>query len=97
LYSKTFSNYAKELKITVNLELGSFLYVQLTNVNDGIISNKLLISDYFLLAKTHPNPKTEEIEKIYSEIQNGELSKVLDLLHYAIFDETENETGRLQS
>ena len=93
LYSKTFSNYAKELKIKVNLELGSFLYVQLTNVNDGIISNKLLISDYFLLAKTHPNPKTEEIEKIYSEIQNGELSKVLDLLHYAIFDETENETG----
>jgi hypothetical protein len=93
LYSKTFSNYAKELKITVNLELGSFLYVQLTNVNDGIISNKLLISDYFLLAKTHPNPKTEEIEKIYNEIQNGELSKVLDLLHYAIFDETENETG----
>lgn len=86
-------NYENELKINVPLELGSFQYVQLTNVNDEIISNKLLISDYFLLAKTHPNPKTEEIEKIYSEIQNGELSKVLDLLHYAIFDETENETG----
>lgn len=93
LHTQTFSNYEKELKIKVNLELGSFKYVQLTNVNDWIISNKLLISDYFLLAKTHPNPKTEEIEKIYSEIQNGELSKVLDLLHYAIFDETENETG----
>ena len=93
LHTQTFLNYEKELKTKLNLELGTFQYVQLTNISDEIISNKLLISDYFLLAKTHPNPKTEEIEKIYSEIQNGELSKVLDLLHYAIFDETENETG----
>lgn len=93
LYTQTFPNYEKELKTKLNLELGSFQYVQLKNFNDEVISNKLLISDYFLLAKTNPNPKTEEIEKIYSEIQNGELTRVLDLLHYAIFDETENEAG----
>jgi hypothetical protein len=44
-----------------------------------------------LLAKTHPNPKSEVIEKISSEIQNGELSRVLDLLYYALNDESEDE------
>ena len=91
LHSQIFSKYEQELKINLNPELGSFQYVQFANNSDEFISNKLLVSDYFLLAKTHPNPKTEDIERIYSEIQNGELSKVLDLLHYAIIDETENE------
>jgi hypothetical protein len=27
------------------------------------LSNKILVVDYFLVVKTHPNPKTEEIEK----------------------------------
>jgi hypothetical protein len=93
LHSQIFSKYEQELKIKLNPELGSFQYVQFSNNSDEFISNKLLVSDYFLLAKTHPNPKTEDIERIYSEIQNGELSKVLDLLHYAIIDETENEEG----
>ena len=93
LHSQKVSKYEQELKIKLNIELGSFQYVQLANSADEFISNKLLVSDYFLLAKTHPNPKTEDIERIYSEIQNGELSKVLDLLHYAIIDETENEEG----
>jgi hypothetical protein len=93
LHSQIFSKYEQELKIKLNPELGSFQYVQFSNNSDELISNKLLVSDYFLLAKTHPNPKTEDIERIYSEIQNGELSKVLDLLHYAIIDETENEEG----
>ncbi|MSP70354.1 MAG: hypothetical protein EXR20_08785 [Bacteroidetes bacterium] len=92
-HSQIFSKYEHELKIKLNPELGSFQYVQFSNNSDELISNKLLVSDYFLLAKTHPNPKTEDIERIYSEIQNGELSKVLDLLHYAIIDETENEEG----
>jgi hypothetical protein len=93
LHSQEISKYEQELKIKLNVELGSFQYVQLADNADEFISNKLLVSDYFLLAKTHPNPKTEDIERIYSEIQNGELSKVLDLLHYAIIDETENEEG----
>ncbi|MEZ5047798.1 MAG: hypothetical protein R2831_12500 [Chitinophagaceae bacterium] len=93
LYSQKISKYEQELKIKLNAELGSFQYVQFADSADEFISNKLLVSDYFLLAKTHPNPKTEDIERIYSEIQNGELSKVLDLLHYAIIDETENDEG----
>lgn len=93
LHSQIFPKFEQELKLRLNLELGTFQYVQLANNEGEVISNKLLISDYFLLAKTHPNPKTEDIERIYSEIQNGELSKVLDLLHYAIIDETENEEG----
>jgi hypothetical protein len=93
LYSQKIPKFEQELKIKLNLELGSFQYVQFANSSDEFISNKLLISDYFLIAKTHPNPKTEDIERIYSEIQSGELSKVLDLLHYAIIDETENEEG----
>lgn len=93
VYSQIFSKYEQKLKIKLNPELGSFQYVQFSNNSDDLLSNKLLVSDYFLLAKTHPNPKTEDIERIYSEIQNGELSKILDLLHYAIIDETENEEG----
>ena len=93
LHSQTFTQYQQEIKIKLDLELGSFQYTQFVNCLDVFISNKLLISDYFLLAKTHPNPKTEDIERIYSEIQNGELSKILDLLHYAIIDETEIEEG----
>jgi len=93
LHSQTISKYEQELKTKLNLELGSIQYIQFVNSADEFISNKLLVSDYFLLAKTHPNPKTEDIERIYSEIQNGELSKVLDLLYYAIIDETENEEG----
>ncbi len=92
-HSQIFSKYEQELKIKLNAELGRFQYVQFADSEDEFISNKLLISDCSLLAKTHPNPKTEDIERIYSEIQDGELSKVLDLLHYAIFDETENEEG----
>jgi hypothetical protein len=93
LHSQNISKYEQELKIKLNTELGSIQYVQFADSADEFISNKLLVSDYFLLAKTHPNPKTEDIERIYSEIQNGELSKVLDLLHFAIIDETESEEG----
>lgn len=93
LHSRILSKFEKELKLKLSLDLGSYHYVQLADTEEQSISNKLLVSDYFLIAKTHPNPKTEDIERIYSEIQNGELSKVLDLLHYAIIDETENDEG----
>jgi hypothetical protein len=90
---QTIPKHEQELKLKLNADLTGFLYVQFADSADNFISNKLLVSDYFLLARTHPNPKTEDIERIYSEIQNGELSKVLDLLHYAIMDETEMEDG----
>lgn len=67
-------------------------YIQFFHVDgEAPLSNKIIVADYFLLVKTHPNPKTEDIEKIYNEIQNGELTRVLDLLHYAIIDDTEDE------
>lgn len=91
--SEIISNFEQEQKLKLNVGIGSVQYIQLADNLDNFISNKLLVSDYLLIAKTHPNPKTEDIERIYSEIQNGELSKVLDLLHYAIIDETENEEG----
>ncbi len=93
LHTHKISKYEQELKIKLNVEIGKLQYVQFADITEEFISNKLLVSDYFLLAKSHPNPKTEVIERIYSEILNGELSKVLDLLHYAIIDETENEEG----
>ena len=93
LHSQKFPKYEQELKTKLNEEFGSFQYIQLSDGADEFISNKLLVSDYLFLTKTHPNPKTEGIERIYSEILNGKLSKVLDLLHYAIIDETEKEEG----
>jgi len=91
LYSQEISDFDNELKIRLNQELKHYQYVQLFNKKGEIVSNKILVSDYLLLAKTHPNPKTEDIERIYSEIQNGEQSKVLDLLQFAIFDDSEIE------
>lgn len=82
-----------EIELKLNIEEAQVQYVQLFQSESNVpISNKIIISDYFLVAKTHPNPKTEEIENIYSEIQNGELSKVLDLLHFAIIDEGEQDS-----
>jgi hypothetical protein len=94
LHIQQVPKYKEELRIKLNLKSKDIQYVQFTDSANKILSNKLLVSDYLLLAKTHPDPKTEEIERIYSEIQNGEnLSKVLDLLPYAFIDETENEEG----
>jgi len=92
LYYQEVPEYKQELKFKLK-ESTDIQYIQFADNALNILSNKLIVSDYLLLAKTHPDPKTEEIERIYSEIQNGELSKVLDLLHYAIIDEAENEEG----
>jgi len=91
--SSIIQKYEPEIKLKLDPDLTGFQYVQLADIDGTYLSNKLLLTDYFLLAKTHPNPQTEEIERIYSEIQSGELSKVLDLLNYAMIDETENEDG----
>jgi hypothetical protein len=62
--------------------------------NDTPISNKALLSDNSLLAKTYPNSKLTEIENIYNDIQNGDLTKFLDLLSYATSDEIEETDTR---
>lgn len=80
-----------EMKTKLSVSLQESHYVQLFDAEtDKPVSNKILLVDYYLLAKTHPNPKTEDIERIYNEIENGELSRVLDLLNYAILDDTES-------
>lgn len=82
--------FSMEMKAKPATSLQGVHHLQLHDeTNDSLVSNKILLSDHFILAKTHPNPKTEDIERIYNDIQGGELTKVLDLLHYAILDETE--------
>ena len=48
-HSQSISKYEQELKIKLNTELGSIQYVQFADTADEYISNKLLVSDYFLL------------------------------------------------
>ncbi len=82
--------FTHELKVRPSASLQGVHHVELYDkLTEKPVSNKALLADHYLLAKTHPNPKTEDIERIYNDIQGGELNKVLDLLHYAILDETE--------
>lgn len=91
LSSIQLEKYSSEISLKIT-QSRNCRYVQLFSTKNEVpISNKIIAADYFLLIKTHPNPKTEDIERIYNEIQNGELNKVLDLLHYAIIDDTEDE------
>lgn len=90
LYSIKLSIFSPEMKVKPATSLQGVHHLQLyDDTNDSPVSNKILLSNHYILAKTHPNPKTEDIERIYNDIQGGELTKVLDLLHYAILDETE--------
>jgi hypothetical protein len=90
LQSLHLGHFAHEMKVRPSLSLQGVHHVELYDkLAEKPVSNKALLLDYYLLAKTHPNPKTENIERIYNDIQGGELNKVLDLLHYAILDETE--------
>jgi hypothetical protein len=66
--------------------------IQSTDGNN-ILSNKIIVSNYFTIIKTHPNPKNAELEKLCGQLQSGELRNVLDLIHYAIIDESEKEDG----
>jgi hypothetical protein len=67
--------------------------VQIQNAEGKLLSNKIIVSDYLSIAKTHPNPKNAELERLCGQLQNGELRNVLDLIHYAIIDESEKEDG----
>lgn len=82
--------FVHEMKVRPSASLHGVHHLELYDkLTEKSVSNKALLTDHYLLAKTHPNPKTEDIERIYNDIQAGELNKVLDLLHYAILDETE--------
>lgn len=90
LQSLHLGRFAHEMKVRSSASLQGVHHVELYDkLSEKPVSNKALLADHYLLAKTHPNPKTEDIERIYYDIQGGELNKVLDLLHYAILDETE--------
>ena len=82
--------FSMEMKAKPAISLQGVHHLQLHDEsNDSPVSNKILLSDHLILAKTHPNPKSEDIERIYNDIQGGELTKVLDLLNYAILDDAE--------
>ncbi|MBK8698582.1 MAG: hypothetical protein IPN29_03200 [Saprospiraceae bacterium] len=81
-------------EINFDIDENIFRYVQLQSTDDNkSLSNKIIVSNYLTIAKTHPNPKNAELERLCGQLQNGELRNVLDLIHYAIIDESEKEDG----
>lgn len=92
--SQTIQSLKSQHEITLDIEESKLRYVQLQSIVDNkILSNKMLLSNYFTIAKTHPNPKNAELERLCGQLQTGELRNVLDLIHYAIIDESEKEDG----
>lgn len=82
---------------TLKISDNSIHTIQIYDKNEvQAISNKILIHDYFILSKTNPDPRAEDIEAIVNEIHTGELHKVVDLLQYAIHDDAETELIREQ-
>ncbi|HMR81576.1 MAG TPA: hypothetical protein PKE30_00490 [Niabella sp.] len=81
-------------EINFDIDENKFRYVQIQSTDGNKnLSNKIIVSNYFTIAKTHPNPKNAELERLYGQLQSGELRNVLDLIHYAIIDESEKEDG----
>lgn len=81
-------------EINIDIDESKLRYVQLQSIDSNkILSNKIIVSNYFTIAKTHPNPKNAELERLCGQLQSGELRNVLDLIHYAIIDESEKEDG----
>lgn len=79
------------LKINSNDEY--LHYIQFQDLKGIGISNKILISKVESIIRTHPNPRNAAFEKALSQFQNGELSNILDLIHYASTDDTEKQDG----
>lgn len=80
--------------ISFDIEENKLQYVQIQSTDGNKnLSNKIIVSNYLAIAKTHPNPKNAELEKLFGQLQSGELRNVLDLIHYAIIDESEKEDG----
>lgn len=81
-------------EISFEIDENKFRYLQIQSTDSNKnLSNKIIVSNYFTIAKTHPNPKNAELERLCGQLQSGELRNVLDLIHYAIIDESEKEDG----
>lgn len=92
--SQTIQSLKPQHEINLDIDESKLRYVQLESTdNNKILSNKIIVSNYFTIAKTHPNPKNAELERLCGQLQSGELRNVLDLIHYAIIDESEKEDG----
>lgn len=88
------TEYKSKMEFKIEIEESYLRYIQIVSFTGNLqTSNKIIIANYFAIAKTHPDPKNEELEKLCSQLQNGELRNVLDLIHYAIIDESEKEDG----
>lgn len=95
LHTVEIEEFNEELRVKPSISLEGAHHVELYDANtDKAISNKILLSHHYILAKTHPNPQNEEIERIYNEIHNGELTRVLDLLPFALNDDTEEDAAK---
>jgi len=92
--SQTIKSLKPQHEINLDIDESKLRYVQLNSADSNkTISNKIIVSNYFTIAKTHPNPKYAELERLCGQLQSGELRNVLDLIHYAIIDESEKEDG----
>lgn len=92
--SQTIHSLKLQHEINFDVEESKLHYVQLQSTDGNqILSNKIIISNYLTIAKTHPNPKNAELERLCGQLQSGELRNILDLIHYAIIDESEKEDG----
>jgi hypothetical protein len=81
-------------EIKFDIDENKLRYVQIRSIdNNKKLSNKIIVSNYFSIAKTHPNSKNAELERLCGQLQGGELRNVLDLICYAIIDESEKEDG----
>lgn len=80
-------------EIELNIDVNKLRYIQIETINRDVLSNKIIVSDCILITKTHPNIQNADFEKLCIELNSGELSKVFDLIHYAIIDESEKGDG----
>lgn len=86
--------YKPAIEWKADIDEARMKFVQFIHEKTGQpVSNKILVSNYLIVAKTHPSPKYAELEQLCSRLQNGELRNVLDLIQYAIIDETEKVEG----
>lgn len=92
--SQTIQSLKPQHEINLDIDESELRYVQLHSTDSNkTLSNKIIVSNYFTIAKTHPNPKNAELERLCGQLQSGELRNVLDLIHFAIIDESEKEDG----
>lgn len=92
--NQTIERLKPQLEVSIDIDESKLHYVQIQSIDaNKNLSNKIIVSNYLVIAKTHPNPKNAELERLCGQLQSGELRNVFDLIHYAIIDESEKEDG----